>query len=511
MDKEYSRAQKTVKNTTANIVNRIIYILLGFVLRTVFIYTLGVQYSGVTDVFTNILTMLSLSELGMSTAISAAMYKPIHEGDHEKIQKIMGFYKVAYRIVAAFVVGVGVVLLPFVPYLVKEIPDVSEPLQLIFILYIIKTASSYLIIYKRTIIEADQKQYIIKPLDTYSAIVRYAVEAIMLFVFRNFILYLVLEIAGVLLQNFIITRKVEKLYPNAFAKTNEHLEKQDRKKLFKDIKGAAIYHITATFNNSIDSVLISSLISTTVLGFVSNYTMLRIQVEMILKQFYSAVTPSIGNLAVSKDSNKQGQVFEDMLYLNFLIVNFCAVSLYVLLGPFVNVWLGEGFVLGTNIALIIACDFFANMFLMIVTVFKNSNGFFVIGAYRPIVTTALNIGLSVLFIKLFGLWGTFFATVIARYTTQWYDMYQMNKNIFKRSFGGLFFKYWFYTGLFLLSAFLTGSLSGLFIISNPWLKLIVNGLCCIVIPNVVAIVTTCWMREFREGIYLLKNRKKGKA
>lgn len=509
MDKEYSRSQKTVKNTTANLINRGVYILLGFVLRTVFIYTLGVEYSGVSDVFSNILTMLSLSELGMNTAISAAMYKPLHDGNNEQIQKIMKFYKNAYRAVALFIVGVGVILIPCVPFLVKEIPGVTEPLQLIFALYIVKTASSYLIIYKRTIIEADQKQYVIKPIDSASAIIRYAVETVALLVFKNFILYLVLEIAGILLQNLIITRKVEKLYPEAFVKSKEGLEKPEKKKLFKDIKGAAIYHITATFNNSIDSVLISSLISTTVLGFVSNYTMLRIQVEMLLKQFFSAVTPSIGNLAVSKDKNQQGQVFESMFYLNFLIVNFCAVSLYVLFGPFVRVWLGEGFVLGTNLALIIAFDFFANMFLMIVTVFKNSNGFFVIGAYRPIVTTTLNIILSVVFIQFFGVWGTFLATVIARYTTQWYDLYQLNKNIFKRSFKGLLAKYFFYSGLFLLSAYVTGWVSDLFVIPNPWLKLIVSGVCCIIVPNLVAIVTTCWMREFKDGISLIRNRKKG--
>ena len=157
-----SRTAKTVLNTVSGILNRFCNTILSFVLRTVFIYTLGIQYTGVSSVFTDILTMLSLSELGISTAIATALYKPLHDKDNSKIRKLMKFYKNAYRYIAIFIFIVGILLLPFLKYLITDIPDIKENIYLIFIFYMMKTSISYLFVYKSTILNADQKQYVVR-------------------------------------------------------------------------------------------------------------------------------------------------------------------------------------------------------------------------------------------------------------------------------------------------------------------------------------------------------------
>ena len=195
-----SRTQKTVVNSFFLIANRLLLIILSFVLRTAFIKILGDQYTGVASVFTTILATLSLSELGFSTAIATALYRPLKDNNQILIQQIMDFYKKVYRLVAFFIFVVGIMLIPFLHYLIKGVPDIKENITVIYFLYIVKTVSSYLMIYKITLLSADQKLYVVKKLEMLCQIIRYAVEIVVLFVFREYIIYLVLEIASTILQ-----------------------------------------------------------------------------------------------------------------------------------------------------------------------------------------------------------------------------------------------------------------------------------------------------------------------
>ena len=161
MKEKNSRVRKTIINTVTSFISQITNGILSFLMRTVFIYSLGIQYTGVSSVFTDILTMLSLSELGIGTAIATALYEPLKYNDKDKIQKLMKFYRIAYRFIAAITMCIGIALLPFLKYLITDVPDISENISIIFILYIIKTSTSYLMIYKTTLLNADKKQYII--------------------------------------------------------------------------------------------------------------------------------------------------------------------------------------------------------------------------------------------------------------------------------------------------------------------------------------------------------------
>ena len=207
--KNSSRTKKAFINTAMGIFNRFSNTIFSFALRTVFIYTLGIQYTGVSSVFTDILTMLSLSELGISTAIATALYKPLHEKDDKKIQKLMNFYKLAYRYIAIFIFCAGILLLPFLDNLITDVPDIKENIKVIFLLYITKTSASYLLIYKTTILDADQKQYIIKWYETGCTFFKYLIEIALLIIFKNFMLYLLLEVVLTITQNIIITKRAK--------------------------------------------------------------------------------------------------------------------------------------------------------------------------------------------------------------------------------------------------------------------------------------------------------------
>ena len=452
---ERSRTKKTLINTATGLISKFFNIIFSFALRTAFIYYLGVQYTGVSSVFSDILTMLSLSELGISTAIATALYAPLHDKDESKIRKLMNFYKKAYRYIAVFILIVGIILLPFLQYLISDVPDIKESIYVIFIFYILKTAASYLLIYKTTILNADQKQYIVTKFETICMFVRYLIEIICIVIFKQFMVYLVIEVIATILQNIIVTNKISKNYEYAFKKTDEKLDKKEMKSLFKDIKGLSMFKISSSIGNSIDNILVSSFISTSIVGILSNYTLIRKQIESILHQFFNAVLPSIGNLVAEKDNNRQIIIFNRLFYISFVVVNFCAVSMFVLFSPFIKMWLGEKYVLSNIIAFIIAFDFFLYILLQAISSFRTANGLFVKGQYRPLVTAVLNIILSILLIKKFGIFGTILATVICRLVTQWYDPYILFKNVFKSSFKRFYVKYWAYIVLFLTGGCLT--------------------------------------------------------
>lgn len=499
-----SRVKNTAINTAVGIVDQILTIFLGFALRSALIHQLGIQYTGVSGVFTSILSMLSLSELGLGTAIATALYIPLKEKNDKRIRQLMWFYRTAYRFVAVFILLAGLLLVPFLNYIITDVPDIVEDIRIVYIMYIAKTAASYLLIYKTTILKADQKIYVVKYLEMICQVVRYAIEIVGLIVFKDFMLYLVVELIATIIQNYIVTRKAEKSYDCAFKKPDQKLNKGEVFSLLKDVKGVSMYKISGSIGNGIDSILISAVLGTGLVGYLANYTLLKEQVSKILKQFFIAITPSIGNLVAEKKIEKQYEIFNNVFYISFVACNFCCVSLFILSSPFINVWLGEKYIMANNIAFVVAFDFFLYVLLQAVASFRTANSLFIQGQYRPLVTAILNVILSILLIKKFGIFGTILATIVSRLITQWYDPYLLFKLVFKKNFSRFYIKYWSYIGIYLLSMFATFIVTNHISLSNGVLDLALKAVACLIIPNLLVFIFTFKTSEFKYFLALVR-------
>lgn len=497
MNENASRTKKTVVNTAFSFASQILQIILSFALRTAFIKILGDQYTGVASVFTTILSMLSLSELGFGTAVATALYRPLREKDNKTIQQLMDFYKKAYRIVAGFIFLVGMCLVPFLGYLIKDVPDIKESISVIYVFYIIKTATSYLMIYKTTLLRADQKLYIVKKFEMAAQTVRYLVEIIVLIVFKQYMTYLVLEVAATIAQNYVVTKRAEREYPLAFEKPEVKLPKERVISLLKDVKGLSMFKLSGHIGNSIDTMLISGFINTSTVTLVGNYTLIKNNINKVLVQFYSAVIPSIGNLAAERKPKKQEKVFDRLFYVSFLMVNFCSASLFVIIKPFMRIWLGERYILSQPISFVIAFDFFLYILLQAVASFRTANGLFVEGQYRPLFTAIINVVLSVLLIKKLGIFGTILATIIARLVTQWYDPYLLYKYIFKSGFPRFYAKYWMYIVMFVSGLFVSDRLTAVLSRGGPVFDLAVAVCVSAVVPTAWVLLLTCRSDNFK--------------
>ncbi len=428
-----SRTKNVIKNTGAGIGVRLLSILLNFVLKTVFIRVLGIQYTGVSSLFTDILTILSFAELGIGSAITYALYKPVAQNDKIQIAKLMNFYKKAYRYVALTVAVAGGALVPFLGFIVKDVPDIKESITLIYLLYLVNTIVSYLLIYKSSILVARQKKYVISVVQGTSNVLKLLVESVLIVIYHQFIVYLVIEIIFTIAQNYIIGRLSDWEY--RIDKNNKTLvlEKAEKTKLFADIRALAMYQISGVVVDGADSVIISAFLETSLVGYISYYKLIFNQISRIVIQFFDAMNPSVGNLAVTDEADKQYKLFKNTNFAIFWLMCAACTGLAVCVNPLIKLWLGEQFLLSENIVMVLTADFFVTNMIRVVAVFRTANGLFVNGKYRPVIMAILNIVLSVIMVKPLGIFGVLLATVVSRVVTQmWYDPWLIYSNIFSK-------------------------------------------------------------------------------
>ncbi|MBQ9994297.1 MAG: oligosaccharide flippase family protein, partial [Clostridia bacterium] len=328
-----SRSVNTLLNTMAGITAKSINIITGLIMRTVFIRTLGIEYAGISTLFTDILTALSFAELGISGAITFALYKPLAENDDRRVAALMNFYKRAYQIVAAVVLVAGLAVAPFLSVIVKDVPNIKEDITLIYILYVINSAVSYLLVYKSTLLTAKQEQRYVSLIQIGISVARVIIESVILIVFRKFLLYLIVGILLTRLQNALISRFASKRYSQLKELGDEKLPKEERRKLMGDVRALMLYKISNSLINGCDSVVISSFLGAGWVALVGNYTMVTYRVQNLINQFYNAANPSIGNLAAATNEERQYKTFQVLQFMSFWISCFCSTSFLVLLNP----------------------------------------------------------------------------------------------------------------------------------------------------------------------------------
>lgn len=521
-----SRVANTALNTTAGIAAKVINIFSGFIMRTVFIHTIGIAYTGVSSLFTDILTMLSFSELGISSAITYALYKPVAQGDHRRTAMIMNFYKKAYRIVAAVVLGAGLCVVPFLHILVPaDKIDQSNPavrdqilgqLTLIYILYVINSAVSYLFIYKSAILTAHQEQRYASRVQMVVSVARVVIECIILFAFSKysfcFILYLIVGIILTRTENVIISLTADRLHPQIEEYSGEELPEEERKRIFKDIRALMIYKFSTTINSGIDSVVISSMFGSIWVAYVSNYRLVTTKLQALINQFYNSATPSVGNLAAESDKDRQYTTFRTLLFTSFWILCFCCTSLVVLLNPFVEIWLGGQYVKSQLLVSVLVASVYLSSFIHPITSFRTSNGLFAEGRLRPVAMLVINIVLSFVLAKWlggsygaeWGIIGVKLATIVSSLLTlQWFDPWLVYKHVFKRPVSDYLKLFAIYALVTAGSAAVTYLLGWLLPDFNRYLRFIVLCLLCVIVPNGAIVLLFRKTPEFKAFVAIL--------
>ena len=497
MSNNSTRTANSVKNIATGFLGQFIQTFLGFISRTVFIKCLAAEYLGVNGLFTNILSVLSLAELGVGNAIIYALYKPLADKDEKKISELMNFYAKAYKIIGILIIMVGIILTPFLKYLIKDVPNISESIYVIFFFYLFNTAITYFFSYKNSIITADQKNYIALIISYIIAIVQTILQIGVLIITRNFILYLIVQSLCSLIYNIVISITADKLYPFLNRNKKQKLDKNFKKELVINIKALMIVKLSGVLVNNTDNIIITCFSGLSAVGLCSNYNMLISVISSILNQIFSGITASIGNLNAKESKEKQKDFFDIINFANFWLYGFAVIGIIIMSNDIIKVWIGDRFILPIHIPIILGVNFYMVGMQNAVWTYKNTLGLFRYGKYILVFTAGINLLLSVILGSYMGLFGILLATAISRIlTNSWYDPYVVFKYGLNSSVKNYFIRYFKFLGILAIGVVVTFYITS-FIEVTGISTLILKLVICFIIPNIIFILIFCRTKEYK--------------
>ena len=460
--------------------------------------------------FTNILTILSFTELGIGSAIIYSLYKPLAEDDKEKIRKLLRLFKDAYTIISVVIGVLGLALIPFLRHIISDVPQVQEDIRLLYVLFLANTILSYVFGYKKSLLTADQKNYIVILIYQIVHIFQLAAQIVILYITHDYILYLCLMMGCTLLNNIVSSCYANKRYPwikNSVKE--ERLSKNERKPLFDNIKNIFIYKLGSVFLNGTDNIIISSVINTALVGFTSNYVMVINAATTVITQGCSGLTASIGNYNVKADKKENERVFDQLNLISYWMFGMVAVMLACFLSPFIEIcWLGKEYVLSKGIVLTLVASFYFTCINYIPSSYRTAMGFFRQSRYAPLLAAIINIVLSIVFAKFIGLSGIFLATSIAKISTYCIiDPYNVYKRGFAKSPKAYYFKFVLRFVLLAAVYILTECILS-FVNVGGFIGLIVKFVIALLIYNLIMLAVYVRNKAFLDLVERLKGRFK---
>lgn len=432
--KKETRTKNVIKNTGVTLICHIMFLICSFICRTIFTKQLGAEYLGISGLFSNILTILSFAELGLGSTLVYRLYRPFAENDYNKINLYVKLYKKIYNVIIIIILVLGLSIIPFLKYLV-EAPNVKESLVLLYLLYLFQTVSSYLFVYKKTLLTANQKDYIVSLFTEIINVVMNIFQCVALIFFKDFVIYIVLSIIFTIINNIACSIYVDRRYKFLKQSTKGKLTKGEIVELKKDTKGLMMTKIASTVFSGTDNIFISSFIGIKYVGILSNYTLLLSTVNALMNKVFNSITSSIGNLTVSKNGrNKTEGVLFKLFFLNSAMYSYICICLFLLIGEFVtNIWLGSDFFLPQSVIIIAIVELYFRSIHYPVYITRNAYGLFSQYRFLFVVSAVLNIALDFLLVKPLGIFGLFLATILCRGITYVVDIFVLYKYGFQKS------------------------------------------------------------------------------
>ena len=394
-----SRVSKSIKNTGFGLIGMAINLIVQFISRTFFIRLLGAEYNGINGLFSNILQVLNLAELGFAYSVAYALYAPLQSENKEKISAIMNFLRRVYIIITVVVVVAGLICLPFLQHLIKEdittLPFTIEQVRGFFAVYLLNTALSYVFSYKRTIITADQKSYLVSNVDNFGNVILYAVQILVLFVWRNYYIYLALMSAKTLLGNLILTLIANCKYPYLNANRHLKLDTSERSAILKNV-GAMFFHkVGGVIVYSTTTIIISAFVGIMDASKYINYVLIVNAVRTMVDLIYSAITASVGNLCATTEKDYQYRVFRRISYFSSFCSVFAFVCLLGLINPFISLWVGADLTFDLPVVVAISFSAMLAIYRLSINTFKTAMGLFKEDWYKPLVEAVIGIALAI--------------------------------------------------------------------------------------------------------------------
>lgn len=420
MTETKSRKTSSVRNTIFGLTSQFLFLVLAFVCRTVLIKKLGTEVLGINALYSNILSILSLAELGIGNTLIFSLYKPLANNDDAAIASIMKYYKKLYTYIAIAVLVIGLALLPVLKFLISNDINIStRDLYIYYLLFLANSCFSYVMCYKQSLINADQKLFVIKIFNCIFYIILYGLQIACLFIFKNYIIHLSIFSLVTLFQNIALSIWADKHYSYTKIKNPAPIDAETKKTINHNIRSTFIYKLGFVLENCTDNILISVLVSTIAVGVYSNYNMLVGAVTGVINVFIYALYASVGNLSVENDPQKSYKIFNVLLLFFQYVGTFATICFFTVFNDFIAIWVGPEFLFDFKTVIVICVSFYFTVATCPIWIFRENFGLYKEVKYLTLATAIVNIGLSILLGIYWGILGILAATIIGRLLTNY--------------------------------------------------------------------------------------------
>ena len=406
------RTKNASRNIFFGVILKIYQILVPFLMRTAMIYLMGVQYLGLNSLFTSVLQVLNLAELGVGSAMVYSMYKPIAEDDETTICALMKLYRTYYRVIGLVIAVVGCALTPFIPHLIKSDVPAGINIYILYLLNLAATVLSYwLFAYKNSILQAHQRTDVVSKVALITSTVQYGLQIAVLWLSHNYYLYVIVALATQALTNITTAVCANKLYPQF--KPKGDIPKEEVKQINQRIKDLFTAKLGGTITNSADTIVISAFLGLTQLAIYQNYYFIMNSICGFISVIFSSITAGIGNSFVTETKEKNYSDFNKFTFIICFILCICCCCFVSLYQPFMKMWVGEELMLGFEFVILFCVLFYCLELAMVWATIKDAAGIWHEDRFRPFIGSMVNLLLNLALVRYIGLYGIILSTVIS--------------------------------------------------------------------------------------------------
>lgn len=504
-----NRTRSSIKNSATALFGQAVTIILNFVVRTIFIKTLGAAYLGINGLFTNILSVLSFAEIGFGTAIIYAMYAPLAFKDEVKVSKLMNYYAKVYESIGTFIFLVGLLLIPFLHFFINdlsELPAALPPLWIIYLLYLFNTSISYFFNYKRSLVIASQNGHIDSLNQLYFSIIKGVVQIIALFVFKNFLSFLIIQILCTFLSNYFISKKADKMFPYLAINKDKKIDKIDKDALRRNVFAMSFSKLGSVVITGVDDLLIAKFVGIIAMGIYSNYLLLTNTIRIVFMQMLLPITASVGNYVAEKSDDESYNFFKKLFFVNAYFAICCFIALSTLINPFIFLIWGKQYVFSALITFLITFNFYLDRMRTTSQIFIDAKGLFWPIKWKSLFEAVINLSFSFYFLLVlkWGIESVIIATIISNLTTNiWWEPYVVFKYGFKKKVSHYYVSFIKYTAILTISYLAVIYIQSFF--SADFGGFVLKTVIALTIPNIVFLTFYYWTIEFKYALNLIKN------
>lgn len=501
------RSKNSIKGIISGVVNKFVLLLLPFIVKSVFINTLGMEYFGLNSLFTSILNILNLAELGVGTAISYSMYAAIANNDKKRICALTKLYKKIYSIIGFVILIIGLLILPFIKHLCNyDVPN-NINIYIIYIMYLVNTVLTYwMFSYKSCILVSHQQNYIINIVNTIVNLLLNILQIFVLIFIKNYYIYLGLLIASTIIYNIVISIIVNNKYKEYFP--IGEIEEEEKNKIYKKVKALFYYKIGSVVLTSVDSVVISYYLGLTELGKYNSYYYVITALFGFFQIIQSSLVAGVGNSIELDSVEKNKKDFDKLNFVLGWIVGFCTICLLCLYQRFIYLWIGQENMFEFSVVILLSIYFYVWKMMEIVNVYKDAAGLWEYDKYRPLVASAVNLVLNIVLVQIIGIYGIIISTIVSiLFIIFPWSTYILFKKYFNKGYINYLKRYFINAAITTLGAIITLLICnklGSYEVKN----FILCILLCMIIPNVIFSVCYYKSKQYDESVKWLNDKMK---